>query len=198
MTWRFWVNETTGEIFRSRIYQVPDDGGDRWRWYWEGDFTVAFIDNFGPGYLPLTDGEDTQRAIYAADAIKGDQSGAMPSTVAHRLWSQYDALDRVAVRLEGSLDARFVTVPLDRGSLLYLLTYDGDPNRSFRDEVEALYNGDVWDMEVEAYDEGWPGNWRPEDGPAEVYYGETYARETWEAEYPLAEFPAERLVGADQ
>jgi hypothetical protein len=45
--YRFFVNEHDGNgeptIYRARLERMHDDGGDSWRWYWEGDQMVAFI-----------------------------------------------------------------------------------------------------------------------------------------------------------
>ena len=186
-TWRFHVNEHDGTITRGRKYQLPDDGGDQWNWYWEGDMMVAFYDEGYPGIRGVHGDEDTHRAI-----------------MAYKNATNYDsdpdaALKRLAVRLTGNADADFIVVGLDRGTDLYALSWDGDPDHEWRDEIEALWNGDVWRIEVEENVCLLPGEyeWHPADDIYDEWYGEDKAQAAFEREFPLAEFPAERLIGAE-
>lgn len=192
--WRFHVADD-GTITRGRKYQCPDDGGDSWRWYWGSDTLVAFIDGgYRYGVYAMTEGEDTERAMAAYRAEKTGKCGAE------------GALDRLAERLTGQADARFIAVSLDRDTDLYALSWDGDPEHEWRDEIEAVYNGDVWRIEVEGYTDvshwGWgtfheEWEWQPTDDICEEFYGEDKADEGWQREFPLAEFPAERLIGSE-
>ena len=182
-TWRFWVNDNDGTIMRGRLYQLPDDDGDQWRWYWDGDGMVAFIDGgYRDGTYAVTENDDTERAI-----------------TAYR-YSGSDALDKLAPRLADNPEARFIKVSLDRGSDLYALAWGGDPEGEWRDEIEAVYHGDVWRIEVEENVSLLPGEyeWHPADDVPEEAYGEDKAQAWFEKEFPLAEFPAHLLVeGSD-
>jgi hypothetical protein len=198
--WRFFVNEVTGDILRARLYQTPEDP-DAWSFYWDGDAGVAFYDEGYRGLRPRAGMEhEVARAMYAHDAVKGDQAGSATASTGHPLWRQYDALDRVAVRITGNLDARFISVPLDRGMVLYALAWDGDPDNTWRNEIEAVWSGDIWRIEVEQYipSLGFDGgDWLPTEDFGEEWYGEDVARAAYERNWPLAEFPAERTISSD-
>lgn len=205
--WRFSVDENTGTITRGRLYQCGTS--DDWAHYWDGSDTLAFYDEGYRGVRAIdgldADDEWLARAIYAHDAVQGDQSGASASTTGHRLWRRYDALDRVAVRYTGNLDARFLSVPLDRGTVFYMMLWSGgddaDLCREVRDEVNAVWNNDIWRIEVEEYAPGLGyegGDWVSADDVSEQWYGEDKGREAWGQHFPLDEFPADLLVGSDQ
>lgn len=184
--YRFSVSEHDGTITRARLYRLGDEGGDSWRWYWEGDGQVAFIDgDRRDGVYALTDNEDTERAIAAFKAERDyDQSGA---------------LDRVAVRITEQSNARFICVGLDRGTDLYALAWGGDPNGEWRDEIEAVNWGDIYRIECEEFQPGFGvagGDWVPADEYPEEFYGEDKAMAEFARIFPLTEFPADLLVTA--
>ncbi len=195
-TWRFVVIEHPGNgertILRGRLYQLPSDWTcDSWRDYWDGDGMVAFIED--RGCTAVTENEETERAI-----------------TAYR-YSGPDALDRLAPRLiePHNPESRFIHVGLDRGTDLYALSWDGDPEGEWRDEIDAVYHGDIWRIEVEEYQPGMgyvvpgstadqSGDWVPSDDVCAEWYGEDKARAAFETrEFPLAAFPAEMFVTAE-
>lgn len=188
--YRYLVHE--GTIYRARSYRLPDHWThDAWRDYWDGGDHIAFYDEGFRGIRALEDNEDTQKAI---EAYKADRTGG---------W--YDgALNRFAQQYTGREDARFIVVHLDRGLDFYVLSWDGDPENTWRDEIEAVWNGDIWRMEVERYEECTLNYlrlcpqthvlWLPEEEPCEEWYGEDNATAALEKEYPLNEFPAELVI----
>lgn len=182
--WRFDVNPHDGTISRGRMYQLPEST-ESWQFYWDGSTIAGFYDEgFRGKRIMDTDAtEDSERALAAY--VTAANYGRDP----------HEALDAVAERISGDPDSCFISVGLNRGCDLYVHSWNGDPNNEWRDEIEAVYNGDVWRVEVEEYDEGWPGNWRPADEMCEEWYGEDKARAGWEKAFPLAEFPAERVIG---
>lgn len=182
--YRFFVNEHDGNgeptIYRAKPIQLADDGGDSWRYYWDGDGTVAFIEGYSRGRTAVTSGEDTERALNA-----------------YQMGLNYDGdrdqiLKRVAQRITGNWDADFICVGLDRGSDLYALSWDGDPEGKWADEIEALASGDVWRFEAQEYNvftESWD-----ESDEWDTYYGENHMTSEFLRQYPLAEFPAHLVV----
>lgn len=191
-TWRFHVSEHDGSITRGRLYQIdPSMTTDLWRNYWEGDFTVAFIDSGYSGTQVVTDDEALARRV--ADAF--ERTG--------RSQRYLDLAAQVIAAAEGataSTEARFIRVGLDRGSDLYALSYDGDPTREWADEIEGINFGDCFRIEVEEYAPGMgPGgiDWVPTEEVCEEWHVEAKAREVFETrEFPLAEFPAELALAA--
>lgn len=185
-TWRFDVSERDGTITRGRKYRMPDDyAGDNWRNYWDGDYMVAVYDS--TDYYSPTTGDDTERVEHAMRmALEyGQDIGAM--------------LARLARRIEGNWRAGFASVGIERGVTLYALMWDAsDPEhvRAWADEIEAVYHGDVWRIEVERWDAGLE-SWQPEDEVCEEWYGETLAQEGFEKEFPLADVPDALLVGSE-
>lgn len=189
--YRFFVNEhdaapnsgVTPTIYRARlVQQSPDYGGDTWRYYWDGDQMCAVYDR-SDYYSPTKDSnpEWTARAEQVV-----------------RTCRDYDqdldaALARLAVRLfeYDTFDARFIPVSIDRGVDLYCLSWDGDPEGTWRDEIEAVSAGDIWQFEVEEYTGD--GKWR-EDDDCEEYYGEHKAEAAFAKAYPLTEFPAHLVL----
>ena len=173
--------ETT--IYRGRLYRLPSEWTtDSWSHYWDGDGMVGFYEEYARGQRMLVDNADSERAMSAYLSAKNH--GA----------DEHEALDTLAVRLTGSEDSRFIVVNLDRGSDLYVLAWGGDPDNTWRDEIEALYNGDIWRIETEVFD---GTDWHPDDDVCDEYYGEDKARAGFEKEFPLDAFPAEVLVGSD-
>lgn len=178
-TWRFDVS-ADGTITRGRKYRLPEDySGDNWRNYWDGDWKVAVYADTRT-YTAPTDGEDTDRTLNAMQmALEFDQD-------------VHDALARLAPRIAHSWDfpqpwtAQFISVDLDRGTTLYALSWDGDPEGAWRNEIEAVFHGDVWRIETEE----WDGEaWQPGDDVYEEWYGEDSAQEGFEREFPLANAP---------
>lgn len=175
-------------IYRGKVYRLPDEWTtDSWSHYWDGMDTVAFYDEGYRGRR-VVDGiepvEDAERAITALD--KGGP----------------EALDRLAARLHpepvGTYSVQdwapgYFTVPLDRGMDLYVMSWHGD-TADWRDEIEAVWNGDIWRIETEEFD---GEQWHPADDVCEEYYGEDKAMQGFHKEFPLTEFPAEVLVGSD-
>ncbi len=184
-TYRFDV-EPDGTITRGRVYRLPTDwSSDAWSHYWEGDSQVAFYDEGFRGRR-VVDGcneDDAARAIAALT------------------WGGHEALDRLAVRLIGSDDACFTAVDLDRGTTLYALSWGGTDTAAWRDEIEAVWNGDIYRIEVEEYhpymggDGPLEGRWLPADEYPDEMFGEDKAQAEFEKVFPLDSFPAERLVG---
>jgi hypothetical protein len=172
--------ETT--IYRGKAYRLPSDWtSDSWQHYFDSDTMVGFYEEYVRGQRTLVDNDDSDRALAAYCSAKNH--GADP----------HEALDRLAVRLTGNEDARFIVVGLDRGCDLYVLAWGGDPDNSWRDEIEAVNNGDIWRIETEEFD---GEQWHPADDVCEEYYGEDKAIEGFHKEFPLDAFPAEVLVGA--
>lgn len=176
--------ETT--IYRGKVYRLPSEWTtDSWSHYFDGDTFVGFTVHYWrgtPDVTPLVENDDNERAMAAYLAMHKGRPGSD------------EALDRLAVRLTGTEEARFISVGLDRDYDAYVLSYDGDPSNEFRNEIEALYYGDIWRIEVEEFD---GTDWHPYDDVCEEYYGEDKAREGFEKEFPLDAFPAEVLVGSD-
>jgi hypothetical protein len=189
-TWQFHVS-ADGTITRGRKYQLPDDGGDSWRWYWDGDQMVAFIDGYcRDGTYAVTQNEDTDRALVVYRVEKAGERGAE------------GGLKRLAVRITGQADADFICVGLDRGTDLYALSWDGDTDHEWRDEIEAVYNGDVWRIETERFEPryteyGDEACWVPDDDICGEWYGEDKAEAAFVREFPLDEFPAELLIESE-
>lgn len=188
--WRFATvvnphDPTDVTILRGRKYQLPSDS-DHWTWYFDGDTHVAFYDEGFRGIRACTeDDDDLHRAIMAH---KMEKAGGKNST---------GALDKVAQRITGQPESRFIRVPLDRGTDLYLLAWGGDPDGELRREVEAVWNGDIWRIEVEqfkGFDMRNDPSWYPDDEVCEEWYGEDKADEGWVQHFPLAAFPAELLT----
>lgn len=178
--WRY-ATDAEGTITRGRIYRL--DSPDEWIHYWDGVSSPAFYDEGFRGRR-VVDGLDPVADADAERAIVALAKGG------------HEALDTLAVRLTGNDEACFVTVALDRGIDLYALSWDSDPDRSWRDEIEAVYNGDVWRIEVEEY---MPhvtehGAWINADDVWDQYYGEANAEAALVEVFPETEFPAERLI----
>lgn len=174
-----------GDVFRSTLVRIGDECGDEWRHYWSDSDMVGFYDGYardGVYLLDTLNPVDSERAMAAYRAEKAGERGAD------------GALDRVAKRITGPEypDARFVVVGIDRGCDLFVLAYDGDPENKWRDEIEALHCGEVYEIQSETLthtaDDGLV--WK-QDEPwgDEIYYGENYAREQWEKIYPLTAMP---------
>lgn len=199
--WRFATvvnphNSADITVYRSRKWQVDDTSGDQWRWYTDSDSFIGFYDEGFRGIRALDSGADpvdVARAVVAHEAERDGWRGAEGGLdrVAQRLVAEHDGWRKQVER------AKFIRVPLDRGTDLYLLTYDGDPDGEFRREVQAVWNGDVWRLEVQVYIPTHNPNivsvWEYTDDCSE-YYGEDHADEQWKAEYPLTEFPADLFV----
>ena len=182
--WRFFVNENDGTIYRGRLYRLPDDSGDTWRDYWDGDLMVAFIDGgYRDGTYAVTENDGTEQAI-----------------TAYR-WSGEEALQRLAPRLADNPDAVFIHVGLDRGMDCYALCWSGENAAEWCDEIEAVWHGDIWRIETEEYAPGMGvdgSDWVPSDDVPDEAYGEDKAAAWFAKEFPLDAFPAERLVvGSD-
>ena len=171
-------------IYRGKVYRLPSDWtSDSWRHYFDGDTFVGFTVHWRgtPNLTPLNDSDDCERAVAAYQSARNH--GA----------DEHEALDRLAVRLTETEDSRFISVGLDRDYDVYVLSYDGDPNNEHRDEIEAVYHGDIWRIETEVFD---GTDWHPYDDVCDEYYGEDKARAGFEREFPLDAFPAEVLVAA--
>lgn len=110
-----------------------------------------------------------------------------------------EALSKVAQRITNNPEARFICVGLDRGVDFYVLTWDGDPNGTWRDEIEAVYHGDIYRIECEEFQPGFGvggGDWTPSDEYPEEFYGEDKAEAEFARIFALTEFPADMLVMA--
>lgn len=179
--YRFAV-EDDGSIYRARL--INADHPDAWQFYWDVDGVVAFYDEHSRGVRPMdaADPEETERAI-----------------TAYR-YSQTDGLSRLASRITGEDASEFIVVHLDRDTDLWVLSWDGDPKGEWRDEIEAVYHGEIYRVEVEKFTPGvgWPVSGEPSDWThddlMEEWYGESVAEREFSAAYPLTEFPAERIV----
>jgi len=188
--WRFHIvtnphDETDMSVYRGRKYRLPEQWtADAWHWYWDGDSMVAFYDEGHRGLRAVTSGDDTDRAIAAYKAERDGRPGAD------------GGLTRTAQRINENAESTFLKIALDRGTDLYVLSWDGDPDGDLRNEVECVYHGDIWRIEVERH--FIDGSWTPDDEVPEEYHGEERAQAGFEKEFPLAEFPAEMLVeGSD-
>lgn len=184
-TWRFDV-DSNGTIIRGRAYQLPSEWiSDAWSCYWDGDWAVGFYEEYARGRRPLNDSDECERAISAYQSAHN--YGGDP----------HAALDRLAERLTGNPEAQFICVGLDRGMDFYVLSWSGDPDNVWRDEIEAVNDGDIWRIEVEEYQPGMGpdgSGWVPCDEYPEEFYGEARAMTEFEKVFPLAEFPAERVL----
>lgn len=182
--YRFFVNEHDGNgtptIYRAELSKQYDDGGDAWQFYWYWDQMVAVYDDPSQ-YTSPTSGEWTDRAEQVIERCR-----------------EYDqdvdaALNRLAIRLfdHEAPNAQFIAVHIERGTSLYALSWDGDPDHTWRNEIEAVYHGDVWRVEAEEWDgEGWGHA----DFDGNEWYGESVARAAFQKEYPLTEFPAHLTI----
>lgn len=178
--WRFHVDPNTGTITRGRLYRLGDDS-DHWGFYWDTEDMVAFYDE---GF----------RGVRAVEGTNPDEAERAIS--AYR-YSGTEGLERVARRITGYDDACFVHVSLERDLDLYALSYGGDEGNEWRDEIEAVWNGEVYRIEVEEYASGMgPGgsDWVSADDVPEEAYGEVKAERWFEREFPLDAFPADVLV----
>lgn len=190
--WRYAV-DSDGIITRGRMYRLSDTGcdtSDEWRWYWESDGMVGFYEEYARGRTPLNDSDECKRAISAYQHARneGDDTDV--------------ALRKVARRITGEWSADFVCVGLDRGMDFYALSWGGDPEGVWRDEIEAVYHGDIYRCEVEEYTlrfvtpDGEDWEWVTSDDVYDQWYGEDKADAAHEEMFSLAEFPAELLVSA--
>lgn len=192
--YRFDISEHDGTITRARAYRLPSEWTtDEWRHYWDGVEVPAFIDEGYRGRRVLNGTnaeEDSERAIIAYDHERIGAPGGE------------GALGRLAVRLTEQTDqrepsARFICVGLDRGSDLYVLSWGGDPDNEWRDEIEALNYGDIWRIECEEYRPGFGmggSDWVTTEEYPEQFYGEDKARSEFERIFPLDAFPAEKII----
>jgi hypothetical protein len=186
--YRYTVDEHDGTITRGRVYCLRDlgyDMSDNWQSYWDGDSIVAFT-VYWRGYPELnglgganTDNERAMEAWRKAREYGADES---------------DALNRLARRITGNWDSTFIKVSLERDYDLYALSWAGDPDNEWRDEIEAVNYGEIYRMETAAYNEAYPDNWEPQDDWCEEWYGEAKADEALERAFGLTEFPAELLI----
>jgi hypothetical protein len=194
--YRYWINPHTGDIMRGRMYRVSDiyDTSDQWRWYWEGDGQTAFTIYWQNGRQhvnAITDNDvDNERVARAIEAHRNYGSE-------HETFE--DMLNRpggLAFRLTGQWDARFICAGLDRDYDVYALSWDGDPENTWRDEIESVYNGEIYRVStwVHRPNEGLADPWVEDDDECEEWYGEDVAREAFVKNWPLDEFPAELLV----
>lgn len=189
--YRFYVNND-GVIFRGRAYRVDDP--DAWSYYWDGFGPAAFYDEGFRG-LRLVDGTDKdegERAINAWHNAKGEDRDAALKRVAERISTEWGTAhpDR----------ADFIEVSLDRGTSLFVLVFDAtdeDWLRSYRREIEAVWHGDVYRIEVEEYVRGGrlvADQWLLADDICEEFYGEEQRDAGFEKAFPLTEFPAELTI----
>lgn len=191
--WRFSVNEHDGTITRGRAYRLPEDWTtDAWSNYWDGDGQIAFTVDYhygGRHVILVTEGNDMndlgERLIEGRNRML--DRGGWPDSY----------LDRAARLITGEPESRFIHVGLDRGTDLYALSWDGDSDNTWRDEIEAVWNCDIWRIECEEYAPGMGtggSDWTPADEYPEEFYGEDKARAGWEKAFDLAEFPTENTV----
>lgn len=184
--YRFFINEHDGNgeptIIRAKPYKA--EHGDQWDYYWDGDQMVAITKGWhagSPDLHALTDNDDTERvyaAMNMAYAYDQDESAV---------------LKHLAVRLTGQQHADFICVSLDRGYDVYALSWDGDADRTWRDEIEAVYHGDVWRIETWEYNT-FTESWDYSDEVPEEYYGEDNAASEWIKAFPLDAFPAHLVI----
>ena len=188
--YRFHVADD-GTIFRGRAYRVDDP--DVWSYYWDCDQMVAFYDEGFRG-LRLVDGTDEvagERAMRAASQTKEDRDAAL-KRVAERVSAEWSN--------EHPDRADFIEVSLDRGMSLFVLVFDAtdeDWVRSYRREIEAVWHGDIYRIEVEEYVRGGglvADQWLPADDICAEFYGEEQRDAGFENAFPLTEFPAELTI----
>lgn len=191
--WRYSRDKSTGTIMRGRLYRTDDP--DAWQHYTDSDGVVAFYDEGWRG-MRVVEGADKEasgRALVACFAMRYDPN----------------ALKKVAVRLARAWDwpepeqADFIEVNLDWGISVFWLTslHDEDDVRNLRREIESVWHGDIYRMGCEKYvqDHGLvPDQWLHADDVYDEWYGEENAIAAHEKEFPLAEFPAEALIGSDK
>lgn len=181
-----------GTIFRGRTYRVDDP--DVWSYYWDGCGPAAFYDEGFRG-LHLVDGTDKdagERVINAWHNAKREDRGAALKRVAERVSAEWgnEHPDR----------ADFIEVSLDRGTSLFFLVFDAtdeDWLRSYRREIEAVWHGDVYRIEVEEYVRGGglvADQWLPADDICDEFYGTEQRDAGFERRFPLTEFPAELTI----
>ena len=190
--YRFYVNDDDGTIFRGRAYRVDDP--DVWSYYWDGFGPAAFYDEGFRG-LRLEDGTDKdagERVINAWHNAKGEDRGAALKRVAERVSAEWGNPhpDR----------ADFIEVSLDWGMSLFVLVFDAtdeDWVRAYRREIEAVWHGDIYRIEVEEYVRGGglvADQWLPADDICAEFYGEEQRDAGFENAFPLTEFPAELTI----
>lgn len=182
-TYRFDIDKQ-GTITRGRAYRLPSDWTtDEWRHYWDGDLMVAVYDS--THYSSPTTGSATERVEYAmAMCREYDQDID-------------DMLTRLARRIEGNWYAGFVPVPIEQGVTLYALMWDASDEKVTRewvDEIEAVYHGEIYRIEVEQWD---GDTWQPAEEVYETYYGEAQIEKGFAKEFPLTEVPDSLLVTSD-
>lgn len=176
--------EHDGVIRRATIQRVGDD--DTWANYWDADQMIAFTVDwyYGSQHVNLvTYGNDVsdlgQRVIAAFE-----RTGA-------------NVLDPMARFITGESDtAKFILVNLDRGQDMYAMCWNDDPGNKWRDEIEAVYNHEVYRIVVDR--QLHTGVWLEDESDCTDYYGRDNADAEWEKEFPLTEYPAEMMVGSDQ
>lgn len=193
--YRYLMDENTGTIYRGTLRRIGDDCGEGWRNYFDGDQMVAFCDGYArSGLYAVTENDDTTCAM-AAYRESGKDEGALKK-VAERITREWGH--------PTPADADFVRVGLDRGLDVFVLMWDAtdeDTVRDYRDEIEAVWYGDVYRIEVEQYDPGMGmggGDWSYADEVPEEWYGMRSGTDAVEREFPLSEFPAELLVEASE
>lgn len=169
-----------GAIYRGRVIRVGD--ADTWGYYSEG--LVGFYDEGYRGYRGYREieGEGEADSRRALDAWR----------MAHEFGADRDdALDRVAKRIGAT---GFVTVALDRGLDIHVAYWGEDPDET-RDEVENVWNCEVYRIETERWT-GLSGEaaWRWVEDSCEEYYGEDNADAALAEEFDLDEFPAEHVI----
>lgn len=189
--YRFFINEHDGNgtptILRSKPYRLGY--GDEWDAYWDGSEMVAVYDSRNYNSPTRSSNpewtERAERVIESARQYSMDVDKAL-TTLARRLFGYNEQTGE-----PHAPDACFIPVGLDRGVTLYCLSWAGDPDHTYRDEVEACYHGDVWRVEVEE----WTGDgWRQSDDVCDQWYGEDKALAAWERDFPLDAFPAEAVL----
>lgn len=178
--------DAEGVVTRGQIQRYGDD--DTWANYWDGDQMIAFTVDWHYGW---------QHANLVT-------SGNDVSDVAERIVAAFertgaDVLDRMARLITDSEDARFVHVALDRGQDMYALSWNGDPDNVWRDEIEHVYNHEVYrivaDRQISTVN-GHDPLWLEDESDCTEYYGEDAASEELAKQFPLDEYPAETMVGA--
>ena len=175
--WRFAVTPS-GEIYRGRAELVGGD--DTARYYFDYDDAVVFFD----GYY--------RHGLHGMYGEPGNSEGVQRAMTAYdKSGKDHTALTRVAQRITGNKNADFVCVNLDRGYDAFVLMWDASDEtsvRDFRDEIEAVFNGEEYRINVESWD---GEKWNPESDVCETYYGDRQIEAGLETEFPETECPAE-------
>lgn len=193
--YRFYVG-ANGTIQRGRAYRLPE-GFDVWEHYWDGDHADALlVDGWRERPIILCQTAND----YAGRLFEAIKRGMTPDQC-ERWVRMFVPVECYREDCEHGHTARLLQVSVARGDDVWQVidwpATDEDV-AEVRDSIEAHYTGDIWRIEVQEYqpDEEFQlddEHWTYTDDVCEEWIG-TQIEAAFEREFPLAEFPAERLT----